>query len=128
MRSEKKRTVLELRPRFPLFGGWNYNWYHGYNLALRDYVKYSEAVDKYVLDIDLAQGITNVPIDLLRMKVVLPEGATDIQVLSDLHVPVDIIKTFTYMDTIGRPTVIFEKRNLVDEHFQRFQVLCIFRC
>lgn len=122
LRQEKKRTVLELRPRFPLFGGWNYNWYHGYNLNLWDFVKYSTSLDKYVMDVDLVQGISDVPVDLLRVKVVLPEGATEIKVLPAMDTPVNIVKTFTYIDTIGRPTVLFEKRNLVDENFRRFQV------
>ena len=32
------------------------------------------------------------------------------------------IKTFTYVDTVGRPTLLLEKSNLVDEHSQPFQV------
>jgi len=32
---------LELRPRFPLFGGWKTNYYIGYNIPSYQYLHYS---------------------------------------------------------------------------------------
>ncbi len=28
----------------------------------------------------------------------------------------DVVETYTYLDTIGRPTVLLEKHNVIDEH------------
>ena len=39
--------------------------------------------------------------------------------------------TFTYFDTTGRPTILLEKNNIIDEHSDSIQVLilkfCLFR-
>lgn len=76
LRLLKSKSLLELRPRFPLFGGWNYNWYHGYNLNLWDFVSFVTGDSAtHSMEIDLVQGVKNVPIDKLKMKIVLPEGA-----------------------------------------------------
>src|SRR2546423_3346818 len=37
LRYERDKTVLQFRPRYPLFGGWNYTWYHGYNLPIENF-------------------------------------------------------------------------------------------
>lgn len=34
-------------------------------------------------------------------------------------------RTFTYVDTTGRPTLIIRKKNVVDEHNVPFQVMLI---
>eukprot|EP00968_Pinguiococcus_pyrenoidosus_P012350 scaffold1085_cov252-Pinguiococcus_pyrenoidosus.AAC.3 len=63
--------------------------------------------------------------DHLEVKVVLPEGAYDIEV----DVPFDVRMTndrrFTYVDSKfmgGRPVIIFEKDNVVKEHNVPFTV------
>ena len=71
--SNFRTSQLELRPRFPLFGGWIYSWNLGYNIPLRNYVK--KFKEKYVLQIPLTQSIANAPIEDFVIKVILPEGS-----------------------------------------------------
>jgi oligosaccharyltransferase complex subunit alpha (ribophorin I) len=121
-RQERQRSVLELKPRFPLYGGWFYNWHHGYNLPLSTFLKRMTS-GRYVFQADFVNGIPNAAVDSAEVKIVLPEGARDIQV----HVPFEVDevlleKTYTYLDTSGRPTVLIRKANVVDEHSLPFQV------
>ena len=58
-------------------------------------------------------------IDSLTVKIILPEGAKNIQVDS----PYDISRApdelhYTYLDTFGRPVIVAYKKNLVEQHIQ----------
>lgn len=73
-RTERERSVLEIRPRFPLFGGWNTTWYHGYNADLGSYVHKLKS-GKYVLNIKFVENAKDMTIDKAVVRVVLPEGS-----------------------------------------------------
>uniref|UniRef100_A0A8C7BW41 Dolichyl-diphosphooligosaccharide--protein glycosyltransferase subunit 1 n=1 Tax=Neovison vison TaxID=452646 RepID=A0A8C7BW41_NEOVI len=58
-------------------------------------------------------------IDSLTVKIILPEGAKNIQVDS----PYEISRApdelhYTYLDTFGRPVIVAYKKNLVEQHIQ----------
>lgn len=74
-RVERERSVLEIRPRYPIFGGWNTTWYHGYNADLGDYVHKAKS-GKYVLNINFVENAKDMVIDKATVRVVLPEGST----------------------------------------------------
>ncbi|KAK8768997.1 hypothetical protein V5799_014539 [Amblyomma americanum] len=62
-------------------------------------------------------------IDKATVKIILPEGSTDIK----LRVPFPVKRLndqrhYTYLDTIGRPVIVLEKTNLVEQHIQDFQI------
>ncbi|KAI8803454.1 Ribophorin I-domain-containing protein [Cladochytrium replicatum] len=122
-RNERTKSILELRPRYPLYGGWKYTWFHGYNAPLKDFVKYDPEQGSYVFQFNFLGGLLDIPAENGVVKIVLPEGATDIKVLSPFAVKESRTLTFSYFDTIGRPTVILEKLNLVDEHGVPVQVV-----
>jgi len=112
---------LDIDPRFVLFGGWKIDFYLGYNLPSENFLSTGEGW--YVLDIPLATDSGAILTNELEVRVILPEGATDIQV----HTPFDVehLKTssrLTYLDYFGRPVVSFRKSNVVSEHNQNFQV------
>eukprot|EP01112_Ceratiomyxa_fruticulosa_P012202 TRINITY_DN3370_c0_g1_i1.p1 TRINITY_DN3370_c0_g1~~TRINITY_DN3370_c0_g1_i1.p1 ORF type:complete len:585 (+),score=115.06 TRINITY_DN3370_c0_g1_i1:127-1881(+) len=113
-----------ITPRFPLFGGWKNNFYIGYNLPLHSYLfKSTSDSSLFVLNVTFAPNIANVVIDEYVVRVILPEGAKDIQVRTPFSVDkkgTDLIKT--YLDTSGRPVVVVEKHNVFSEHNQFFQV------
>jgi len=120
-----RALLLELTPRFPLFGGWKTKFYMGYDLPLQYYL-FNDVQDssRFMLNISFAKDFTtDVVIDQLTVKVILPEGVKDIVAHppfavdsqgSDLH--------FTYLDTTGRPVLVLTKKNVVAEHNQFFQV------
>lgn len=113
---------VELRPRFPLFGGWKTHYILGYYVPTYEYLFNSG--DQYVLKMRYVDHIfDDCIIDKSTVRVILPEGSKNIQVkipyavdrLSDeLH--------YTYLDTVGRPVVVLQKSNLVEQHIQDFEV------
>eukprot|EP01114_Cavostelium_apophysatum_P001422 TRINITY_DN1121_c0_g1_i1.p1 TRINITY_DN1121_c0_g1~~TRINITY_DN1121_c0_g1_i1.p1 ORF type:complete len:638 (+),score=160.45 TRINITY_DN1121_c0_g1_i1:103-1914(+) len=116
--------AMDITPRFPLFGGWKNAFYMGYNLPLYENL-FIDSRDSslYVLNTTFGSGLEDIVIDELVVRVILPEGAKNI----DVHTPFPIDEKswathFTYLDTSGRPVLILTKRNVVGEHNQYFQV------
>lgn len=75
-RVESKHAVLELAPRYPVFGGWNYTWYHGYNADLGSFVHKSKTSGKYILNVKFVENVNDMVIDKAVVRVILPEGAS----------------------------------------------------
>ena len=65
---------LELTPRFPLFGGWIYTWFHGFNAPMTNFLKSGGGM--LVFQAPVVEGIENSPIEDFTLKVILPEGAS----------------------------------------------------
>jgi len=114
---------LEFSPRFPIFGGWKSQWYLGYSVPTHSVL--THVGDKFTLKVDFSTPVKGVAVDDLTVKVILPEGATNIQV----NVPFSVDSTSettrqTYLDTpaIGRPVVILGKKNVVAAHNVPFEV------
>lgn len=113
---------LEIRPRFPLFGGWKTNYYIGYNVPSYQYL-YNTG-DKYALQMKFIDHIFDDQIvDHTTVKIILPEGAANIQVKTPYPTARDKDGLhFTYLDTIGRPIITMHKDNLVEQHIQDFEL------
>lgn len=109
---------VEVRPRFPLFGGWKTHYLIGYNLPSYEYL-YTLG-DQYALKMRLVDHVyDDQVIDSLTVKLILPEGARNIHV--DTPYPIDRIPDqlhYTYLDTFGRPVLVATKNNLVEQHIQ----------
>ena len=71
-----KFSVLEIKPRYPLLGGWNYTFTLGWDAPLEDSVKYDKKTGKYVAGIPFFTHIPGSVVDDAEVKVILPEGAT----------------------------------------------------
>jgi oligosaccharyltransferase complex subunit alpha (ribophorin I) len=73
-------TRVEIDPRFPMFGGWNADFMLGYNLPSQHYLSVDNTdASKFVLNISFGAPVASAAIDELTVRVILPEGATDIQ-------------------------------------------------
>ncbi|CAL8336651.1 unnamed protein product [Merluccius merluccius] len=109
---------VEVRPRFPLFGGWKTHYMIGYNLPSYEYL-YTLG-DQYALKMRLVDHVyDDQVIDSLTVKLILPEGARNIHV--DTPYPIDRMPNqlhYTYLDTFGRPVLVATKNNLVERHIQ----------
>ncbi|XP_075552189.1 dolichyl-diphosphooligosaccharide--protein glycosyltransferase subunit 1 [Dermacentor variabilis] len=122
MRVLHDSVELDVRPRFPLFGGWKTHYILGYYVPTYEYLY--NAGDQYVLQMRFVDHIfDDSVVDKANVKIILPEGATDIK----LRVPYQVKRLndqrhYTYLDTIGRPVIVLEKTNLVEQHIQDFQV------
>jgi oligosaccharyltransferase complex subunit alpha (ribophorin I) len=72
---------VELRPRFPLFGGWKTHYILGYNVPSYQYL-YSSG-DQFVLKMRMLDHIyDDQVIEYMTLNVILPEGATHIKMVA----------------------------------------------
>ncbi|RWA14631.1 hypothetical protein EKO27_g445 [Xylaria grammica] len=119
-RANKREAVLELKPRYPVFGGWKYPFTVGWNADSNNYLKKSDG--KFLLNIPLIEGpkqAEGVEYEHVDVRVILPEGAENVKFYTSApgtsitgH-SVDLVRT--YLDTIGRTVLTIKARNLVDE-------------
>ncbi len=117
---------VDLRPRFPLFGGWNTQYVLGYNIPSYTYL-YTKG-DNYLLKMPLIDHIfDNMVIKEAIIKIILPEGSHSI----DLSLPYEAERLpdslhYTYLDTVGRPVIQIKKTNLVENHIDYFELRYVF--
>lgn len=117
---------VELRPRFPLFGGWNTRYILGYNIPSYTFL-YAKG-DNYLLKMPLIDHIfDNMVVKEAIIRIVLPEGSHSI----DLNLPYEATRLpdslhYTYLDTIGRPVITIHKMNLVEDHIEPFELRYVF--
>jgi len=64
---------LQLRPRYPLLGGWNYTFTVGWDMPLGDVLKSQGS--KKVLGVPFLTGWRDLLVDDAELRVILPEGA-----------------------------------------------------
>lgn len=122
MRELPDEVELELRPRFPLFGGWRTHYTIGYTVPVYEHL-YRSGED-YVLSMRLLDHVfDDMVVDELEVSVVLPEGASQIE----LETPYPVSRQqdsvlLTYLDVTGRPVITVSKTNLVENHIQDFRI------
>jgi oligosaccharyltransferase complex subunit alpha (ribophorin I) len=122
MRVLKDSVELDLRPRFPLFGGWKTHYTLGYNVPSFEYL--FQNGDNFLLKMRVVDHIfDDMVIDQVTTKIILPEGCTNIKLITPY--PVNRLADtlhYTYLDTFGRPVITFTKSNLVENHIHDFNL------
>ena len=122
LRLTEKHLIAELRPRFPLFGGWKTQYILGYYVPTQTYLM--NLGNQFVLKIPLVDHIFDKSvIDEALVNVILPEGSTNIK----LNLPYPVTRESdqvmkTYLDTVGRTVIVLRKNNLVEEHIQNLEI------
>jgi len=90
MKTMDDAVEVELRPRFPLFGGWKTHYVVGYNVPSYQYL-WSDGGSNYMLKIPFVDHVyDNQVVDDLTVKIILPEG-TEVSCcmfLSVTHFPI----------------------------------------
>ncbi|KAH0553910.1 dolichyl-diphosphooligosaccharide--protein glycosyltransferase subunit 1 [Cotesia glomerata] len=121
-RVKKDSVEVNLRPRFPLFGGWKTHYIIGYNVPSYEYLFHDG--DKYVLRMRLIDHVfDDMIVDELIVKIILPESSSNFEL--DLPYPVTRLPDsvhYSYLDTTGRPVIILTKKNIVENHIQDFSL------
>lgn len=122
IRKGSKSVIAELRPRFPMFGGWKTYYTLGYYVPTKDYLSYSGG--KYLLRIPFVDHIfDNSIVDEAEVRIILPEGASDIKVRLPYTATREKDQVHkTYLDTIGRPKIVLRKTNLVELHIKDIEI------
>lgn len=118
-------TLWDIRPRYPVFGGWKYSFRIGWNDALSSYLrKPSASGESYVLKVPFLEGPKmpeGIQYEKMELRVILPEGAQNVrfELASGSGMPNDIQSEITlhktFMDTIGRTVLKLTASNVADE-------------
>jgi oligosaccharyltransferase complex subunit alpha (ribophorin I) len=69
-------SILELKPRYPILGGWNYSFTLGWDAPLETAVTYDKSSGKYTLAVPIMTTIPGAVISHENLQIILPEGAT----------------------------------------------------
>ncbi|KAI9835327.1 MAG: hypothetical protein M1819_002471 [Sarea resinae] len=122
-RSNSREAKLELKPRYPVFGGWKYSFRVGWNAELSRYLRRLSNGESYVLKVPVLEGpkqAEGIEYEKAVIRVILPEGATNINYETSLPIT-SAEKTLhkTFMDTLGRSTLTLTAANIVDEFRDR---------
>lgn len=78
-RGNLREAKLEIKPRYPLFGGWKYSFKIGWNNPLKDFLRTASSGGGYVLNVPFLEGPKmgeGVSYDKVDLRFILPEGAT----------------------------------------------------
>ncbi|KAI9685059.1 MAG: dolichyl-diphosphooligosaccharide--protein glycosyltransferase subunit 1 [Bathelium mastoideum] len=116
-RSGAREAMLELRPRYPIFGDWRYKFQIGWNADLKDYLR-KVGGDRFVLKVPFIEGPKaneGLAYERVEVRVILPEGATNVDFSTDIPILTNSTTLYrSYMDTIGRTTLTLVAQNVVD--------------
>ena len=78
-RSNKREASLEIKPRYPIFGGWNYPFRIGWDANLSTFLRALKQSNGYVLNVPFLEGpkqAEGITYEFVELRVILPEGAT----------------------------------------------------
>jgi oligosaccharyltransferase complex subunit alpha (ribophorin I) len=122
-RPGNKEALLELKPRYPIFGTWKYSFRVGWNADLSSYLRKLSTGDTYVLKVPFLEGPRageGISYGRVNLRVILPEGATNVKFQTSVPLVGNEISLHnTFMDTLGRTTLSLTAINLVDEFRDR---------
>lgn len=115
-RQESTGSLLQLRSRYPIFGGWNYNFTIGWNVDLKFFSRVV-GEDRYLLKLPLLEGPEDISYDEVVINIILPEGSQDIDLSAMTpSVPETIKVVKSYLDFFGRPTIQLRYDNVIDNY------------
>ena len=78
-RSNTREALLELKPRYPVFGGWKYSFKVGWDSDLKRFLRRLARGNAYVLKVPFLEGpkmSEGISYEKVNLRVILPEGAT----------------------------------------------------
>ncbi|CAA93296.1 dolichyl-diphospho-oligosaccharide-protein glycosyltransferase Ost1 [Schizosaccharomyces pombe] len=113
MRVEPHQTWIELNPRYPVFGGWNYLFQLDWKMPYEEF-RSSKNRREY-LDIPLAWSPGDMIYEKAVWSYVFPEGATNIEIEMPVEISnSNVTKIHKFLDTLGRQVFTYEALNVTD--------------
>lgn len=109
---------LIIQPRFPMFGGWNYNFTLGYEQPIGSVVhRVVESKDAFIAKIPLVNTVADMTYDDVTVNFYLPEGAVFLNVSSPLpYTDVSVGTELSYLDvSSGHVKVSVRYQSLTSE-------------
>ncbi|KAI9789052.1 MAG: dolichyl-diphosphooligosaccharide--protein glycosyltransferase subunit 1 [Peltula sp. TS41687] len=123
-RTGPRDANLDLKPRYPIFGGWRYNFRVGWNADLGASLRaVPREANSFVLKVPLIEGPKSpegIEYEKVHVRIILPEGA----IIKNYHLPdpgsfpllsAETTLHKTFLDTKGRTTLSLTAVNLVDD-------------
>ena len=77
-RSNSREATLEMKPRYPVFGGWKYSFRLGWDANLHSFLRKLKVGDGYVLRVPFLEGPKpqeGISYEKVELRIILPEGA-----------------------------------------------------
>jgi len=122
-RSNKREANLEIKPRYPIFGGWNYPFRVGWDADLKKFLRKLKTGEGYVLNVPFLEGPKQpegIEYEHVELRVILPEGAENVKFSTTVPITSSEITLHkTFMDTVGRTALTIEAINIVDDFRDR---------
>lgn len=109
---------LVFMPRYPLFGGWKYNFTMGWNNAIEPFVrKVQNETDTYIAKVPVLNRLKQITYDNVSINIYLPENAKFLNASSYLEESSSKVGTeLSYLDVAdGHVKVTLNYKNLFDE-------------
>lgn len=124
VRVRKEWIELELRPRFPLFGGWRSSYTLGYSVPSYQYL-FRRSTTQFVLRMRLLDHVfDDMYVEDLETVIVLPVGVRTVKVNTPYEVDrLPDTVSYKYLDTLGRLVIRLKKNNLVEHHIQDLDLI-----
>ncbi|MCJ1379630.1 dolichyl-diphosphooligosaccharide--protein glycosyltransferase subunit 1 [Xylographa soralifera] len=117
-RSNLREANLELKPRYPIFGGWSFPFRIGWDANLKNFLRNVKG-DQYVLKVPFLEGpklVEGISYEKITLRVILPEGATNVKYQTSVPIVAESISQHkTFMDTLGRTSLTLTAMNVIDE-------------
>ncbi|CAR26458.1 ZYRO0B10186p [Zygosaccharomyces rouxii] len=109
---------IYLKPRYPIFGGWKYNFTTGWTNPLTNFLRVSEGGDhSYIISVPLLNGPEDTIYDDVTLSLYLPEGAKVETIGSATpSINTDVTAQKSYLDlNNGHVKVTLNFKNLIDQ-------------
>lgn len=91
LRMRSDSLEMEVSTRFPIFGGWQTQFYIGYTIPTETTLSTDLETGRYKMKVNFFSSFQDVWVEDSEIKVILPEGCTDIQV----NVPYAVEQSWT---------------------------------
>ncbi|KAJ7498930.1 Ribophorin I [Mycena latifolia] len=110
-------SILELKPRYPIMGGWNYSFTLGWDSPLEDSASWDKTTGKYIVQVPVLTPIPATVVNEAEVTIILPEGATNVEFATPFPPVSSYMSTHTtYLDTVGRPAIKLHFKDLTEKH------------
>lgn len=110
---------LVFMPRYPLFGGWKYNFTMGWNNGIESFVrKVKGERDTYIAKFPILNDLSDISYDHVSVNIYLPENSKFLNATSHIEDKgVKVSNELSYLDVSdGHVKVTLEYENLFDDH------------
>lgn len=127
---KNREANLEFKPRYPVYGGWNYSFRLGWNNELSSFLRRAVSnADSYVLKVPFIEGPKmgeGIQYEKVVVRLILPEGARNVRyetvegsssngLPGADQIQASLSSHKTFMDTLGRTTLTLTVEGLTDE-------------